>query len=127
KQAIFATCPWKVFGEGPASDGAPISAQGFNEGKGKPFTNQDVRYTVSKDGRTLYAIVMGWPQGSMTLKSLGTDAGLLKQKVLKVRLLGSGASISWELNASALVLENVPEAPESEARNAAVFEISLSE
>ena len=37
KECIFGTRPWKVFGEGPASAGAALSAQGFNEGKGKPF------------------------------------------------------------------------------------------
>jgi alpha-L-fucosidase len=65
------------FGEGPASEGTALSGQGFNEGKGKPFTAEDVRYTVSKDGCTLYAIVLGWPSGTTTLKSLGTDAKLL--------------------------------------------------
>src|SRR5207247_959383 len=36
KQAIFATRPSKIFGEGPAiAAAAPVKAQGFNEGKGK--------------------------------------------------------------------------------------------
>ena len=38
-----------------------MSAQGFNEGKGKPFTAADVRFTQAKDGKTLYAIVLGAP------------------------------------------------------------------
>ena len=60
QEGIFGTRPWKVFGEGPASDNAaPISAQGFNEGKNKPFTAQDIRFTTK--GNTLYAIAMGWP------------------------------------------------------------------
>ncbi|HEU5397044.1 MAG TPA: alpha-L-fucosidase, partial [Verrucomicrobiae bacterium] len=45
RECIFDTRPWKVFGEGPASAGARLSAQGFNEGKGKPFTAEDVRFT----------------------------------------------------------------------------------
>ncbi len=61
--------------------GAALSGQGFNEGRGKPFTTEDVRYTVSKDGRTLYAIVLGWPAGTTTLKSLGTDAKLLDRPI----------------------------------------------
>jgi alpha-L-fucosidase len=60
KESIFGTRPWKVFGEGPASEGAVLSAQGFNEGKGKPFTAADVRFTIK--GNVLYTIVLGTPQ-----------------------------------------------------------------
>src|SRR5664279_3124631 len=42
-EAIYSTRPWKIFGEGPAiEDVAPLKAQGFNEGKGKPFTAEDI-------------------------------------------------------------------------------------
>ncbi len=54
RECIFDSRPWKLFGEGPAlSAAAPINAQGFNEGKGKPFTAEDVRFTTKGD--TLYA------------------------------------------------------------------------
>jgi len=72
QEAIFGTRPWKIFGEGPASDGAPITAQGFNEGKGKAFTFEDVRYTT-KNG-VVYAITLGRPTAPLHLKSLGTAA-----------------------------------------------------
>ncbi len=75
KECIFGTRPWKVFGEGPASEGAALSAQGFNEGKGKPFTAEDVRFTTK--GETLYVIVLGRPQQDLQIKSLGTAAKLL--------------------------------------------------
>ena len=46
-EAIYSTRPWKIFGEGPAiEDVAPLKAQGFNEGKGKPFTYEDIRFTI---------------------------------------------------------------------------------
>ena len=45
RECIFGTRPWKVFGEGPASAGAKLTAQGFNEGKGKPLTAEDIRFT----------------------------------------------------------------------------------
>ncbi|MBN2161414.1 MAG: alpha-L-fucosidase [Pontiellaceae bacterium] len=125
-EAIFATRPWKTFGEGPASEGAELSAQGFNEGKGKPFTAEDIRYTNSKDGKTLYAIVMGWPESPVHLKSLGADAPFLKRKIITIDLLGSGSTIQWKQNADALVIETTPSAPASEARSAAVYKIGLS-
>ena len=110
-----------MFGEGPASAGAAINAQGFNEGKGKPFTAEDIRYTVSKDGKTLYAISMGWPANPVVLKSLGADA----VTVSNVELLGVGETVSWTQHAGALVIKGTPSAPDSEARHAAVYKISL--
>ena len=87
-EAIYGTRPWKTFGEGPALESAaPISAQGFNEGKGKPFGADDIRFTTK--GKTLYAIMLGWPQGNETLiKKLATADDL--GKVSGVSLLGSG-------------------------------------
>lgn len=124
-QAIVSTRPWRVFGEGPASEGAPISAQGFNEGKSKPFTTGDIRYTASKDGKTLYAIVMGWPEEPVALNSLGTDTKLLDQQVKKIELLGSDESIYWQQGADALVIKTTPSVPDSQSRSAAVYRISL--
>ncbi|MHA4895196.1 alpha-L-fucosidase [Pedobacter sp. PWIIR3] len=90
KEAIFATRPWKIFGEGPAKDSAaPLSAQGFNEGKGKPFEAQDIRFTVK--GKVLYATALGWPvDGKITIKSLAQGNTLYTGKVKDVQLLGSG-------------------------------------
>ncbi len=125
KQAIFSTRPWKTFGEGPASEGSELQEQGFNEGKGKPFTAEDIRYTISKDGKTLYAIVMSWPEDPISLKSLGTGAKLLDRPVQKIELLGSRATIRWKQDADALVIETTPSAPDSEARSAAVYMMTL--
>ncbi|MBN8458427.1 MAG: alpha-L-fucosidase [Verrucomicrobia bacterium] len=119
-EGIFATRPWKVFGEGPASAGAELSAQGFNEGKGKPFTAEDVRYTVSKDGRTIYAIVMGVPDKALRLTELGRSSGSI---VRSIGLLGGGASVTWKQEDDAVVIQAPalkPVAPE-----AIVFRISI--
>jgi len=125
KEAIFSTRPWKVFGEGPASEGAQLQEQGFNEGKGVPFTAEDIRYTISKDGKTLYAIVMGWPDDPISLKSLGTEVNLLDRPVKKVELLGSRSSIRWKQGADALVIETTPSPPDTDARAAAVYKVAL--
>jgi alpha-L-fucosidase len=123
QEAIFATRPWKTFGEGPASAGSELSAQGFNEGKGKPFTAEDVRYTLSKDGKTLYAIVCGLPSGSVALKSLGKTAALLDRAVAKVEQLGATETIAWSLGADALTVTPASAKPASDA--AIVFKITL--
>jgi alpha-L-fucosidase len=122
RECIFDTRPWRVFGEGPASAGAQLTAQGFNEGKGKPFTADDVRFTQAKDGRTLYAIILGAPKGGVSIKSLGKSAKLLDQTIAGIQLLGSPETITWQQTDDALVL-----APPEKTSNsfANVFKLSL--
>ncbi len=101
-EAIFATRPWKTFGEGPASEGVALSAQGFNEGKGKPFSAADVRYTVSKDGRTLYIIALGVPAEPLRLAALGRSAASISE----LTVLGAeGEKPRWRQEDGALVIE----------------------
>jgi len=122
REGIFDTRPWKVFGEGPASAGAKLTAQGFNEGKGKPFTAEDVRFTQAKDGRTLYAIVLGAPKSGVSIKSLGKSAKLLDQTIADIQLLGRPETITWQQTDDALVL-----APPEKISNsfANVFKLTL--
>lgn len=104
RECIFGTRPWKVLGEGPQmSSAAPLSAQGFNEGKGKPFTAEDLRFTSK--GTELYAIAMGWSTNAVTVKSLGTAAALLEKPVASVSLLGSTEQLKWSQTAAALIIE----------------------
>ena len=112
-EGIFGTRPWKVFGEGPASQAAPLSAQGFNEGKGKPFTADDVRFTMRKGA--LYAIELGVPARELNIKSMGTAAGLLDRPIESISLLGSGEKIAWKQNAGALSITAPKQTPSPEA------------
>jgi alpha-L-fucosidase len=123
-EGIFATRPWKVFGEGPATAGAAISGQGFNEGKGKAFTAEDIRFTTSKDGKTLYTIVLGWPNKPVTIKSLGKTAGLVGGSIKAVSLLGESGKTDWIQNGDALVIQP-PAAKQGDISSAAVYKISL--
>jgi alpha-L-fucosidase len=103
RECIFGTRPWKVFGEGPASEGAPIQAQGFNEGKGKATTVEDIRFT--KKGNTLYAIVLGKPTKPVVIKSLAGE------KIASITLLGSNEKIRWSKAADALTMEPPQKTP----------------
>ena len=120
QEAIHGTRPWKVFGEGPQMESAaPIQAQGFNEGKGRPFTAEDVRFTTK--GRTLYAIVMGAPHGRVAIKSLGAHASLLGAAIGSVELLGGDAPLTWSQTPDALAID-APAHPPSDI--AVVFKIT---
>jgi alpha-L-fucosidase len=92
-EAIYATRPWKVYGEGPSTQ---MSEKGQFDGQSDfqkhPFTAQDIRFTQSKDGKTLYAIVLGFPKnGEMTIKSLASKSELWPGRVRSVKLLGEGS------------------------------------
>lgn len=108
KEAIYGSRPWNVFGEGPSTiNAAPLTAQGFNEGKNKPYTSEDIRFT--KKGNILYAIILGSPQEKiLMIKSLGKGKGLLKTKINSIQLLGYEGTLGYELGDSGLTV-NLPE------------------
>jgi len=85
-EAIYATRPWKFHGEGPNL---------FDRGRGLGkiaqqqvgFVADDIRYTQSKCYKYLYAIALGLPKDSLTLKAVKiNDSG----PSASVTLLGRG-------------------------------------
>ena len=113
RESIFGTRPWKVFGEGPGSESAPLRAQGFNEGKGKPVTADDVRFTTRKDA--LYIIELGVPTRELRIRSLGRAARLLDRPIESIAMLGSGEKLDWKLGDDALSISAPHSAPSPEA------------
>jgi len=109
KEAIFGTHPWKVFGEGPASEGEPLKVGNFNEGKGKPFTGEDVRFTT-KDG-VLYMIALGAPKMDLQVKSLGSAAKLLDKPIGNITLLGSNEKVQWSQTTDAMTISAPTKSP----------------
>jgi alpha-L-fucosidase len=104
ESAIHGSRPWKVMGEGPQmASSEPIRGQGFNEGRGKPFTAEDVRFTT-KNG-AIYAFIMGAPAGPVKIQSLGKGAKLLDGSISGISLLGSDQKLRWVRNADSLVIE----------------------
>lgn len=103
-EAIYATRPWNLFGEGPAlEDAAPLSAQGFNEGKGKPFTHEDIRFTTK--GEALYALVLGWPDnGRVLIKSLASQGPQGRQPVNQVTWVGTGEKLAMHRDEQGLAV-----------------------
>lgn len=112
-ECIFATRPWKVFGEGPAMEkAAPLSAQGFNEGKGLPFTVNDIRFTTKGDA--LYAIPLGKPtENKLLIKSLAVGNALYPKEIAKVMLVGKGNSLNFNRTSEGLWID-LPESTKAE-------------
>ena len=91
-EAIYATRPWKIYGEGPSTEAAEKGRfDGQKDVSDKPFTAEDIRFTQSKDGKTVYAIVLELPKdGKVTVKSLAASSEKWPGKIGSVRLVGGG-------------------------------------
>jgi alpha-L-fucosidase len=93
-EAIFATRPWKILGEGPA-----LSSKSRGIRRAADYTVEDIRFTRSKDGATLYAIALGTPaDGKLAVRSLASAAGQIDE----VSLLGHSGKLDWRQSAGGL-------------------------
>jgi alpha-L-fucosidase len=89
--------PWTIFGEGPTA----VAAGMFSEGKQKPFTPQDIRFT--RKGDTLYAITLGRPTGGqVVVASLARDLGHAKRPVQRVTLVGDKTPLPFHQDRTSL-------------------------
>jgi alpha-L-fucosidase len=96
-EAIYASTPWKSFGEGPTQ----IKAGAFHDTDTKPYTAEDFRFTAK--GTTVYAIGMACPaDGKATIHSLGWAHEGSTLPIASVELLGSMGKVSWTQGADAL-------------------------
>ena len=90
-ESIYGTRPWKIFGEGPAQQNtAKLDGPGFNEGKGKAFTHEDIRFATKGDH--LYATAMGWPEnGKLIIKSLAKNSEHFPKEIQKIEWFPTGS------------------------------------
>lgn len=85
-EGIHGTRPWKIYGEGPSTL-LQTAGAGFNEGKRKPLTADDIRFTTKGD-KILYVFMMGSPQREVSIQALGINSPQKPMKVMHVDLLG---------------------------------------
>ncbi|MCL5005879.1 MAG: alpha-L-fucosidase [Acidobacteria bacterium] len=118
-EAIYATRPWTVFGEGPNLRATTV--------RGKltlPSGPQNIRYTRNKAGNVVYAIALGWPEQALLLSSLGSTAANRPGKVTHVELLGSPESLRWQQTSAGLGIEPPRQKPACDY--AVVFKLQLA-
>ena len=101
-ESIYDTRPWLVYGEGPAAEKAnPMKAQGFNENN-ISSGSRDMRF--NQKGKAIYVTLMGQPDSTVVVKSMGRKA-LLNKKIRKVEMLGSAEKPVWKQHADKLCIE----------------------
>lgn len=127
-EAIYATRPWLVSGE-LEPGAANTFVENTNAFRGivyrdpervkmgsMRFNPGDIRFTRSKDGRTVYAARFSWGDEPFTLRSFAADGIGREVKVAGVSLLGSAGQCEWRRTAEGLTIVP-PSAPVFPDRN----------
>jgi len=113
-EAIYNTRPFTMFGEGPTKFG-----------KSNPEgTTKDIRFTRSKDGKTVFVIFMGWPGESKDVVVTS-----IKDKPLNVKsitIVGSNDQLEWKNTPNGLMIK-MPKAMPDKGDIATAIKISLSD
>ncbi len=100
-EAIYGTRPWLEYGEGPNV----LKKSGSFAGS-VDYNDKDIRYTRGKDGRTLYAIALGWPQGRFSPTILQVDDA----SGGRVELVGHPGELRYRVDGKRLSID-VPAQP----------------
>lgn len=120
-EAIYATRPWQTFGEGPTVE----PEGGFSE-HGKflklEYSDKDIRYTQSKDGRTVYAMTLGWPGAEAVLSAVKVVKASARAKVT---LLGHPGDLAYHVSETGRLVIDVPNLPESQRPGQCAFSFRL--
>ena len=112
-EAVYGSKAWTTYGEGPLDKNGHIRKLPGHALKQQhadfPFTAQDLRFTVGKNG-SLYAFCMKSPEAGqkVTIKSMGKQQ---LKKVKKVSLLGYSGKLKWKHTADALEITAPAELP----------------
>ncbi|WP_109829409.1 alpha-L-fucosidase [Reichenbachiella versicolor] len=96
-EAVFDTRPWIMFGFGNAQAG-----QGSHGGQSATveYSASDIRFTQSKDGRTLYMFFLGVPaEGwSDNFRLMADQRYFPEGTIKKVSLMNTGEELDYELD-----------------------------
>jgi alpha-L-fucosidase len=120
-EAIYATRPWKISGEGPNM----IKAGSFQGDSINKLGEKDIRFTSNKANTVVYAIVLGWPSEPISVKSLGLSAQTSPGKVARVELVGTDIKLDWKQQADALQVQ-LPKSYRPKVDYAAALKIALA-
>jgi alpha-L-fucosidase len=124
QEAIFATRPWKIYGEGPSTVAVADKGPFGGIKDTGDFTASDIRYTQTKSGDTLYAIALGWPENSeLTFAALAQNGASAPRPIATVSCLGSTTPVSFTRDGTGLHLRLPAKAPKP-GSPAFVFKIS---
>ncbi|HEY5211815.1 MAG TPA: alpha-L-fucosidase [Acidobacteriaceae bacterium] len=97
-EAIYATRPWKIYGEGPDA----VKSGSFQGNSVSKLGPKDIRFTRNKANTVIYAIVLGWPRDEAVIRALGTVSPQSPGKITNVELLGYQDKLKYRQDGSGL-------------------------
>ncbi|WP_078862664.1 alpha-L-fucosidase [Streptomyces sp. NRRL F-5123] len=98
-EAIYASRPWTVYGEGPTQ----IKDGQFTDGAQAAYQPEDLRFTTRKEH--LYVTALGGVRdGRIDVRSLGRNLTLFPQEIGSVRMLGHPEPLEFERGSHALTV-----------------------
>jgi alpha-L-fucosidase len=102
-EGIYATRPWKVYGEGPSVAATGQRGQFGGSRDVRTYTAEDVRFTAKGD--TLFAFVMAWPaSGKATIKSLAKGDENYPKEIATIELLGNSGPLAFTRDETGLIV-----------------------
>jgi alpha-L-fucosidase len=110
-EAIYETRPWKIFGEGPNN----VSPGAFHGDSVASLGAKDVRFTRTKNGRVIYAIILGLPNQETNIQALGHSGASSPGRIEKLEVLGAREAPTWKQSENGLIvkvpkgIEGIPE------------------
>jgi len=112
-EGIYATRPWKIFGDGPIASAPASGDTRFNEASRKALGPEEVRFTAKGD--VLYAFIMGWPENRQAvIKPLSLGGQHAVGRIEHVQLLGGG-TIRWTQDDAGLTVQLPEQKPSNHA------------
>ena len=121
-EGIYSTRPWKTYGEGPTKEPEGGFSE-YHKFQKLKYSAKDIRFTQSKDGKDLYAFMLGWPdEKELILKSVVVKNASARSKVT---LLGYDKKLKFKVDDGHLKII-LPELSERDrpCKFAYVFKIS---
>ena len=120
-EGIYGSRPWKVYGEGPSTNGKQEKGTFGGVKDVRPYMATDIRFTT-KNG-ALYAFCMSTPTDNIELKSLGKLSKYATKKVASISMLGSTEKLNWKQTENSLTINKPVKLPEYKV---VVFKINFT-
>ncbi len=112
-EGVYATRPWEIYGEGPTHPGQKTN------GDVVEYTNKDIRFTRSKDNKTLYIHMLGY-NDSITIHTLSTKH-IDFNSIKSIKILGDKGQVEYTQTEQGLTITT----PEGIDQNDAAYSFKV--
>ncbi|MFY0685791.1 MAG: alpha-L-fucosidase [Cyclobacteriaceae bacterium] len=101
EEAVYETRTYTIYGYGAAA-----FEEGHFGGQSATMTysNNDFRFTTSKDGKSIYVYVLGMPEANASL-AIGHIVENLSGGIKRVSVVGDDSNLTWSIDNNELVIK----------------------